>query len=224
MSASRNRYANAYGPLYNFQARSDNCFAQSDATPDVSLGTLFYSINTTATIITDFDGGEEGQVITVIMLDNYTGLANSGELVLAGSGSFEGANNSITLIQHNTSWYEVSRSQNSTGVYNYVSTGSASNAAMIDVKGVNIVTMLGSGAAPIKLIGLSNGTIGQEVTLVNVGSAVLIANSIGGATNILITSTLGAATVIVATSTAFKSVQMSNAWFELTDVSPTGVV
>src|SRR3990167_441437 len=114
----------AYGPYANFYANTANVFAQADATPDVTNGNLFFSNNTSTTVITNFDltvtgggagsnaGAFEGKVIRVIFLDNSTSLANASPLILATSDNLQGANNSIELLYHNSSWIEFNRSQN----------------------------------------------------------------------------------------------------------------
>src|SRR3990167_4222905 len=125
MGDTRYKGGLAYGPYANFFATTANVFSQAAATPDVTNGNLFFSNNTSTTIITNFDlqapPGDtsatyhqqyEGKVIRVIFLDNSTSLANASPLVLATSDNIQGANNSIELLYHNSSWIEFSRSQN----------------------------------------------------------------------------------------------------------------
>jgi len=210
MSADRTRYAHAYGPYKNFQARSDNLLTQSDATPDVTLGSVFYAVNTGATVITDFDGGEEGQVITLIMIDGgSTSVANSGELVLAGSGDFSGNNNVISLIQHNTSWYEISRSQNQTSYVLSVQSGSNIAADVINVNGKTQIAVNTSTGAPVNIDSLSNGYDGQHVTVLALGSAVAVVNSVG-AINLM-----GSGNLALANSGTLELVKNGGQWFEV---------
>ena len=69
----------ALGKYANFYSTSANVFAQNDTTPDVTNGVLFFSNNTTSTVITNFDltgfgaGSQsqqfEGKLIKVVFLD-----------------------------------------------------------------------------------------------------------------------------------------------------------
>src|SRR3990167_10303996 len=114
----------AFGPYNNFFATSANILPEGDTTPDVTLGNLFFSNNSTSTVITHFDltvtgggagsnaGAFEGKVIKVFFLDNSTSLANAGNLRLATSDNLQGKNNSIDLLYHNSSWIEFGRSLN----------------------------------------------------------------------------------------------------------------
>src|SRR3990167_5009956 len=113
MSVPTRYYGLALGKEKNFQAETDGLISATDATPSVSTKSLFYAENpTTATSITTFDDGSEGQLITVIALDTGTTLSN-GTLVLNGGSDFVmNANDSITLVKHIDSWYELARSAN----------------------------------------------------------------------------------------------------------------
>ena len=214
MSATRQKYATALGPYGNFYARSDNCFAQSDSNPSVKLGSLFYTINTTATAITDFDDGEEGQLITIIMLDGYTSISESAEIILAGSANFQaGANKTINLINHNSAWYELARSGNVTKSTAYVSTGSAGNLKSIDVNGISLLTLTASGGAPITLQRMVSGALGQIVTVINVNSASIIINSGGVIGNIVLTASAG--NYVMTGSDAASFIQASDCWREI---------
>ena len=214
MSATRQKYARALGPYGNFYARSDNCFAQSDTTPDVALGSLFYTINTTGTVITDFDGGEEGQLITVIMLDALTTIAESAEIILANSANFQsGANKTINLINHNSAWYELCGSVNKTNLSTYVSTGTAGNTLAANVNGISMLTLTGSGGAPVILCRMVSGQVGQIVTVINAGSASIVANSSGAASIMIITSSGG--NYVMTGSDACSFIQASDGWREV---------
>ena len=86
-------YNLALGRQNNFFARTDNVFSQSDTTPDVTNGIVWFSNNTSNTTITGFDlsstsqagnnaGNFEGKVIRVFFLDGSTRLANAAPLYL----------------------------------------------------------------------------------------------------------------------------------------------
>ena len=135
MGDTRFKNGLAFGPYNNFAARSDNVFAQGDTTPDVTDGNLFFSNNTTNTVITDFEltvtgggggsnaGAFEGKEIKVFFLDDSTSLASNARITLAGSNSLQGPNNNATFIYHNSSWLETSRSYNQSNVITVSSVG-----------------------------------------------------------------------------------------------------
>lgn len=58
-------------------------FTDGDATPSIANYAVFKTANTSDTTITDFDGGIDGQEITVIVDDEYTifGFGESGTSV-----------------------------------------------------------------------------------------------------------------------------------------------
>jgi hypothetical protein len=176
----------ALGKEKNFQAETDGLIASADSSPSVSTKSLFWTNNATATTITDFDDGGEGQIIEVIALDAVTTLSN-GTILLSGGQAYKmGANDSITLIKSRSNWFEIARSANATGAYSYVSTGSAGNTLAIDIANINYITLNASGGAPIVLCRLVSGKVGQVVNIVNLNSASIITTS-GGAACMLIT-------------------------------------
>lgn len=209
MTVTRFPYGLGLSIAKNFEAKSANVFAQADATPSVADGSLFYTNNTADTVITHFDSGEEGQVITVIFIDNSTKLANSGQLYLMGSGSLQGANNAVTLIQHNSAWHEIARSMNVSDITSYTSTGSAGNTITVDVRGRSVLLLNASGGAPINLQNLTNGEQGQEVTLVRQQSAVIITNSVNAL------QLANSANHIMAASGTMKFVKYGTPWYEV---------
>ncbi len=125
----------AWGPYNNFFARTDGLFAQGDTTPDVTDGNLFFTNNTTNTLITDFEfsvpgGGSgneaghfQGKEIKVFFLDDSTRLASNARIFLNGSNGLQGPNANATLVYVNSSWYETSRSYNQSNVVTVSSVG-----------------------------------------------------------------------------------------------------
>ena len=83
----------------------------NEATPSVSLGSNFLTGGTTT--ITDFDNGQEGQVIRVIAEHSLT-ITDGTNIFLNGSANFSmNATDTLTLIQKaDGKWYELSRSDN----------------------------------------------------------------------------------------------------------------
>ena len=88
--------------------------ADGDATPDVSDNPAYYTQNTAATTITDFDGVTNGSVF-VLILDNNTTIQHNSNIKLQGGIDYgPGASNDVLFfVCRSNVWYEVSRSPNS---------------------------------------------------------------------------------------------------------------
>lgn len=218
----------ALGRQNNFFARTDNLFGQSDATPDVTAGNLFFSNNTSNTTITNFDlvsnhttgnnaGQFEGKVITVMFLDDSTRLANATPLYLSGSDGLQGANNIISLVYHNSGWYETYRSIN---VSNFVTATSASLGATgtVSARGRDTVILSSAAGSDPVLRLLTNGEQGQRVNVVCSGSNCTIVVNSGGNNQFVTSSSSGAATVILANSAALSFTRIGGQWLELRDI------
>lgn len=174
MGDFRIKYGSALGPYANFFARTDNTFAVADTTPDVTDGSLFYTINTSTTVITHFDlslgggGGAsnasafEGKYIRVVFLDGSTTVANAGRLILSDTANNFPVNSSLDLVYHNSSWFEVARSINDTSKVvslTFAGTGAAT------VTQNTVTVLLVPTATTTVLAGISGGYIGQTVAL-----------------------------------------------------------
>lgn len=160
-------YGLALGKEGNFQATTDGLITAGDTTPSVYTKSLFYSNNTTATTITDFDDGKEGQIITLIMLDGSTTVANSTTIYLAGTGDFgQSPGGTLTLIKRGASWYELARKTSTTAFTQAISSAQGSSQTIQNA--AQIVRLLGtSGGVTICINNLSGGTIGQEIYLLS---------------------------------------------------------
>lgn len=108
-------------------ARSgDYQLVAGDTTPDVSLGTVFFTASSGVTI-TNFDGGERGKVIIIISnsasvttIQNSAGGINvnalvttisSGYLTYSSSGNYVmGAKDAIQFVHNGSDWTQVSAS------------------------------------------------------------------------------------------------------------------
>lgn len=218
----------ALGRQNNFFARTDNLFGQSDATPDVTLGSLFFSNNTSNTTITGFDltstsqagnnaGAFEGKLITVMFLDGSTRLANAAPLYLSGSDGLQGANNIISLVYHNSGWYETYRSVN---INNIVTANSAglTGTGTVDVRGRDTVVLISSAGSDAVLRLMTNGEQGQKVNVICTGSNCTIVVNSAAANNFVTSSSSGAATVILANSAALSFTRIGSQWIELKDI------
>ena len=232
----------AYGRYGNFFARSDNIFTEGDATPDVTQGCLFFSNNTSTTVITHFDlqppPGDtsatyhqmyEGKSIRVVFLDGSTGLANAGRLVLASSDNLQGANNSIELLYHNSAWIEFSRSYNNpkivtiesknlTGSVLSLGTGAVSVAGNVSV--IRIIAGANSAAVLHRAI---NGAQGQVITLIAsaASDALIIVNSASSVDGTFVTTTTTSTPTQfrLMSSGAISFVKQGNQWLEIRPVS-----
>lgn len=154
------------------------------ATPNVTLGGLFYANNTGSVQITNLIlddtanrlANYEGKVIRIFMLDTgSTSMANAGSLFLAGTNDLAGQNNSIELMHSRGNWYELDRSYINRTEYSSINIGGTMS---INVDRVSFVALVGTGGAANTIASISGGELTQRVTL-RVAS--------GGA-NILITS------------------------------------
>lgn len=83
----------------------------NDATPSVEGGRLFLTGGTTT--ITDFDGGKEGQIITIVAEHSLT-ITDGTNIFLNGSANFVMvATDTLTLLcKADNKWYEIGRSDN----------------------------------------------------------------------------------------------------------------
>ena len=88
-------------------------FGDGDGTPSVLGGHVFKTANSAGKSITNFDQGNEGQVITVIVDDTNTTFTHggSGLLFLNGAANFVATSKgTLTLVFDGTSWHEIGRS------------------------------------------------------------------------------------------------------------------
>jgi hypothetical protein len=166
-------YSLAIGKLNNFKARTDGLIAEADTTPDVSLYSLLYANNSSNVAITDFDNGSEGQIIYVINVGSDLSFAKSSTMLVTDSSNLT-KNDSIAFINHNSSWYELSRSASGNSTIKYAAQLAADN-AYVDVTGAKVLVINNSGATV--LAGLSGGYVGQVLTVVNTLSAVTLSHN-----------------------------------------------
>ena len=164
---------------------------------DVTVGTLFYTANTVATTIVALTcntyssntGYQEGRIIRIVMIDNSTQFAQSGNIVLSGSGNFGlTANSELELMQSRGSWYEISRTPQQTQDYQSKNLGTTTN-NYISADKLSAAFLLGT-AATATLQSISGGYIGQVISVVlkNVEGTTYTVNSSG---NITFSNTAG---------------------------------
>lgn len=88
-------------------------FVDQDATPAVTGGNLFKTVNTVATTVTAFDGDVNGQQFCIVFGDALTTITDGGTIFLQGAGNFTStANDTMCLISDGTNNFELSRSVN----------------------------------------------------------------------------------------------------------------
>ncbi len=92
----------SFGLIYN----------AGDTSPSVKNTTVMYVANASATTITNFDDGYDGQVLTLNFADSNTTI-NRSNAYLDGNVNFTSSvNDTLVLRRIGVAWYEVSRSLN----------------------------------------------------------------------------------------------------------------
>ena len=144
--------------------------------PNVTLGGLFYLDNTgtlviqnlllddTANRLTQY----EGKIVKLFILDTgSTVFSNGGALFMAGTDNLFGQNNSIDFMFSRGNWYETGRSLITR---NEVFTYAANIGSSVNVDGVRVIKVNNTGATTTSVIAFSGGQVGQEISLMLVGS------------------------------------------------------
>jgi len=191
----------ALGKYKNFNARTDGLISVGDTTPDVSIYSLLYADTAGDLNITYFDNPEEGQIVQLINLGAGE-VEFSGAQMLVTSSSKLYANDNISFIHHNSSWYETGRSLCST----------------VDVKTLSVADATPSVAGVKTLIITSGQTIhnfddgytGQVLTVLNMGAAVTLSNSV----TTIMHSRSGQA-YILTTSDSTTYVNNADVWYNI---------
>ena len=146
----------------------------STATPNVTLGELFYTNNTGIVTITNFILDDtarllvnyEGKVITVFCIDSATQFANAGAIFLTGTGNLNG-NASIQFMHSRGNWFELSRSVVTRNEQVTARVGSAASVTIDN--GTKVINFQSTSAnSPLKAI--SGGYVGQTVTVLSPAS------------------------------------------------------
>lgn len=216
MGDFRIRYGWALGPEGTFAAMSDRTLiTPGDTSPDVSLGSIFYTNNTSATTITYWDvtgpGGasiasanHEGKVIYVYFNDANTSITASSVVLLKGGSGVIPAGTWSKFVLRNSAWYEVSReTPAATGDVQTFTLGGTSNT--LNVTGLKVAIITGT-ATPTLITALSGGEIGQTVYLAQVNTNG-IAIQLSQGNNIFFP---GSTTVVLNTSGAYPMTRISN--------------
>jgi len=72
---------------------------------------MFISV-AAGTTLTNLDDGQNGQVVTILSINNGTSITDGGNFVLAGNWAPDGKDDIITLRYNGVTWIELSRSDN----------------------------------------------------------------------------------------------------------------
>lgn len=181
MGPTRFPYGQARGFVNHFQYRGTTAGDISgSATPNVTTGDLFYANNTGALTITNFlldDTANravnyEGKVIRIFFLDTATQIDNTAPLFLQGTDNLSvgggGGNSYIELMQSRGTWYETARSKPNRSEVVASFNINANSSASVD--GVRVIMLNNTGATTTSLIAFSGGQVGQEVSVMQVGS------------------------------------------------------
>lgn len=191
MSDFRIPYGLSLGRYGNFQARTDGLLGNTDTTPDVSDGSLFYADVGNTASITYFDGRlsggvngvEEGKLIKVLFLGTGTTLVNSAVLNLEGDINYEPeTGSSIELLHHASAWYELTRASLAPQTITVTSSnlGAAAATRLTITPETKVVLALAAASSLMSVHAMPGGVDGQRVTIVSIGSQVtLTAGSVG---------------------------------------------
>lgn len=228
MGDTRFSHGLAFGKVNSFAfngavSGTAGLIAEGDTTPDVTNGNLFYTNNTSTTVLTYFDlttphgtnlqaGLFEGKRITVLFLDDSTSLARTSQMVIAGSAGGAGSNNFVDLMFHNSAWIELNRSQNQNSVITVDSNGLGA-AGIFNAQGVSLVRVNNAASSASILRRAILGEQGQRLTIFNAQSATqLVVNSAAADTFVDATSATTLATYIIANSSAVSFIRAGNRW------------
>jgi len=104
-------------PNLRIRTRSGDCvglYTGGDTSPSVNQGVTVLPINnSSATSITMFDDGEDGQVVTLVFGDANTTLVNGTNLRITGGTNFTPTiRDTVQLVSQGGTWYEVGRTNN----------------------------------------------------------------------------------------------------------------
>jgi len=176
----RIKYGKAVGPLNNFYARTDGTFSDTDTTPDVTNGCLFYTLATNTATITNFDlaatagagnaaGLFEGKEIRLVFGGSGTTLAPSARLLLTNTDSLFDTGDVINFMYHTSAWYETSRANDQSQYSNITDVLEGGSDGITVTRYTKNVGLSGVSAANV-LKSISGGATFQSVNLYKTGS------------------------------------------------------
>jgi hypothetical protein len=219
MADFRIKHGLALGPYGTVgQTSGQHLFTAGDTTPDVSLGSFFLTQNTSATVITYFDGllaggllgPEEGKVIVIRFGDNLTTLVPGSQMLLASSGNTMTSGGTISLIHFNSAWTELARTRGATDNYFVPAVTAVAGSFAVNVDRRNFLVLNNSAASAV-LVAFSGGDLGQVVNMIpGTSNALQILSLVAGTGNILLANT---ASFVVNASGVYQFVKvLDNQW------------
>ena len=193
-------YSLALGKEKNFYARTDGLIVAGDTTPDVSLHSLLYADTGGNLNITYFDNGVEGQIIHLINLGAGE-VQFSGAQMLVTDSSDLYANDNITFLFHNSSWYELGREHSAAIDIRTVAAGDATPTVQ------NTKTLIFNSAGALAVTDFDDGYEGQILRILNIGAGDVTLQR-GAELIVADSSNLGTNDSVILT-------QRNAAWYEL---------
>ena len=196
MGDFRTRYGSAIGPYGTASSVSGamRLGGIDDTTPDVTEGTFFVTGNTGATTITYFDvrdpGGtpstaHTGKRIVILANDNLTTIANGGQIFRSTTGAALTSGQTISFVYFNSAWYQEGHS--ALGRENVKTVTVAGATLAPNVAGTRLLLVTNTAAST--LVGLSGGSIGQELWIGKSGVSAGTALTIQAANNLWLAGT-----------------------------------
>lgn len=228
-------YGFARGPKANFSVRTDNLLGQADTTPDVTLGNLFWTNNSGATTITNFDlsgvngpnyaSDFEGKEITVWMLDSNTTIqGNNSSIFLAGTNAaLIGANTIVKFLYHNSAWYESDRTTHVDSVVT-IQSNQLGVVGSFDASNRRVIRVLSAAASNAALRLATGGEQGQELSLFAVGSTFTLTVNSAAANTFVLTSSASSTSFLVNLSGLLKFTYLGSHWIETREGSNEGSI
>ena len=112
VTVAENNLANVQPNYLQMSGSFGLIYNAGDTSPSVKNTTVMYIANASATTITNFDDGYDGQVLTLNFADSNTTI-NRTNAYLDGNVNFTSSiNDTLVLRRIGVAWYEVSRSLN----------------------------------------------------------------------------------------------------------------
>ncbi len=221
-------YGVARGPVNNFTIRTDNLLANTDATPDVTLGNLFHTDPANTATITYFDvtganpvSEHQGKEIGILFGGTGTTLTDGTLLSLKGGQSWSpDAGDVGEFIFVNSTWYEKGRTVAGDQVLSVTSSnlGTAAAPRLTIRNSTTTVLALAAASSLMTLHAMPGGVDGQQVTIIAVGSQVTFTTNSAGLSDGFITTATGTTTMILNGSAASSFVRATMGgtakWFQ----------
>ena len=176
-------------------AQTAGLLEQAGTGPNVSMGSIFYTNNSSATVISllrTYQVGRagalqasgqidptspppEGKIIRIMFLDGNTQFAQGGSggignIILSTSDNMLGGGSITDFMASNGSWYQIGQGFRVTGSGGTVTFVTNAQSSLSMDGGVKLALLNNTGGTTNSIIALSGGYVGQEVSFALVGS------------------------------------------------------